>query len=219
MTYKPMLSVERKVIEDILEDAREPATDYMAARKVLRALIDNPSHRRQEGYDEAMGKVVAVLEDQSCGACDGCANGCKLDRESPQVEPATPHQGEPVTKAKPVAKLHAERMTGRDGEYGITAENSKWFNTCRLTGGIFNLYAEQPAPVAEVMPFVEKVIAMLQRFEACVSDGQDVDIDRHWFDVLTHLGLLRRVQRSPAYWEITQLGEDALKTTRFNSPQ
>ena len=55
-----------------------------------------------------------------------------------------------VTKAKPVAMLHAERLTGRDGEYGVTVEDSEWFNTCRLTGGIFNLYAEQPAPVAEV---------------------------------------------------------------------
>ena len=59
-------------------------------------------------------------------------------------------QGEPVAKSKPVAKLHAERLTGKDGEYGITVEDSQWFNTCRLTGGEFNLYAEQPAPVAAV---------------------------------------------------------------------
>lgn len=43
MTNKPMLSVERKVIEDILADAREPGDDYMAARKVLRALLDKPA--------------------------------------------------------------------------------------------------------------------------------------------------------------------------------
>ena len=62
------------------------------------------------------------------------------------------HQGEPVAKHKPVAKLHAERLTGKDGEYGVTVEDSEWFNTCRLTGGTFSLYAEQPAPVAVVMP-------------------------------------------------------------------
>lgn len=206
MTNKPMLSVERKVIEDILADAREPATDYMAARKVLRALLDNPPHTRQEGYGEAMRKVSDLLEKSVT-----CA---KM-----QVEPAAQHQGEPVAKAKPVAKLHAERLTGRDGEYGVTVEDSGWFNTCRLTGGIFNLYAEQPAPVAMALPFAEKVIAKLQRFEACASDGQDVDIGRHWFDLLTQLELLRRVQRSPAYWEMTQQGEDALKATRLNSPQ
>lgn len=55
-------------------------------------------------------------------------------------------------QGEPVAKLHAERLTGKDGEYGITVENSEWLNTCRLTGGVFNLYAEQPAPVAVVLP-------------------------------------------------------------------
>ncbi len=196
MTSKPMLSVERELLQTIVS-----------------------AHPSDRNYRIAKEELHALLDKQSCGACGGCDNGCKLDRESPQAEPAAPHQGEPVTKAKPVAKLHAERLTGRDGEYGVTVEDPEWFNACRLTGGIFNLYAEEPAAVAEVMPFAEKVIAKLQRFEACVSDGQDVDIDRHWFDVLTHLGLLRRVQRSPAYWEITQQGEDALKTTRLNSPQ
>ncbi|WP_053076066.1 hypothetical protein [Pseudomonas weihenstephanensis] len=73
--------------------------------------------------------------------------------ELKSVKPCSPvaqHQGEPVAKAKPVAKLHAERLTGRDGEYGVTVEDSEWSNTCRLTGGIFNLYAEQSEPVAEV---------------------------------------------------------------------
>lgn len=104
-----------------------------------------------------MGKVVAVLEDQSCGACDGCANGCKLDRESPQVEPAAPHQGEPAA-------------VGRVSYIG------NGFVRVRLNGSAplleSPLYAKQPAPVAVVLPFAEKVIAKLQRFEACVSDGQ-----------------------------------------------
>lgn len=42
MSDKAMLSVERQVIEDILADAREPGHHYMAARKVLRALLDKP---------------------------------------------------------------------------------------------------------------------------------------------------------------------------------
>lgn len=81
------------------------------------------------------------------------------------------------------------------------------------------LYAEQPAPVAVVLPFAEEVIAKLQRFEAYASDGQDVDIGRHWFDLLTQLELLRRVQRSPAYWEMTQQGQDVLVATRLNTLQ
>lgn len=81
------------------------------------------------------------------------------------------------------------------------------------------LYAEQPPPVAVGMPFAEKVIAKLCRFDECTSDGQDVDISREWFDTLTHLGLLIRCQRSPAYWEMTKQGQDVLEATRLNTPQ
>ncbi len=71
-----------------------------------------------------------------------------------------------------------------------------------------------PAPVAVVLPpFAEKVISKLQRYQECTDDNQGADIGRHWFDLLTQLGLLNRVQRSPALWEITQQGEDCLDAT------
>ena len=63
-------------------------------------------------------------------------------------------------------------------------------------------------------PFAEKVIRKLERFQECADDGQGADIGRHWFDLLTQLGLLNRVQRSPALWEMTQQGEDALALSR-----
>ena len=63
-------------------------------------------------------------------------------------------------------------------------------------------------------PFVEKVVRKLERFQECADDGQGADIGRHWFDLLTQLGLLNRVQRSPALWEMTQQGEDALELSR-----
>ncbi|EPJ90990.1 hypothetical protein [Pseudomonas psychrophila] len=75
----------------------------------------------------------------------------------------------------------------------------------------------QSGPAA--LPFAKKVISKLRRFEECAGDSQDVDIGRKWFDVLTHLGLLERVQRSPAFWEMTQQGEDALEVVRLNTPQ
>lgn len=61
-------------------------------------------------------------------------------------------------------------------------------------------------------PFAEKVLAKLRRFYDCASDFESggVDIGRHWLDLLTQLGLLNRVQRSPALWEISQQGEDLL---------
>lgn len=64
------------------------------------------------------------------------------------------------------------------------------------------------------LQFADKVIGKLQRFYSCAEDGQDTDIGRHWLDLLTQLGLLNRVQRSPARWEITQQGEDALESVR-----
>ena len=72
-------------------------------------------------------------------------------------------------------------------------------------------------PTADGLPaFAQKVIRKLRRFEACASDGKGADIGRHWFDLLTQLGLLNRVQRSPALWEITQQGEDLLEACRLH---
>jgi hypothetical protein len=68
-------------------------------------------------------------------------------------------------------------------------------------------------------PFAQRVICKLRRFEECTSDGQGADIGRHWFDLLTQLGLLNRVQHSPALWEITQQGEDLLETKTDRSPK
>ncbi|WP_199797941.1 hypothetical protein [Pseudomonas aeruginosa] len=57
------------------------------------------------------------------------------------------------------------------------------------------------------------MLAKLRRFYDCASDFESggVDIGRHWLDLLTQLGLLNRVQRSPAFWEISQQGEDLLE--------
>lgn len=69
----------------------------------------------------------------------------------------------------------------------------------------------------QMHPFAEKVIRKLERFQECADDGQGADIGRHWFDLLIQLGLLNRVQRSPALWEMTQQGEDALELSRKNA--
>lgn len=61
-------------------------------------------------------------------------------------------------------------------------------------------------------PFALKVIEKLQRFFDCAEDFESggVDIGRDWLDTLTHLGLLERVQRSPALWQITEDGDALL---------
>ncbi|MGV8268533.1 hypothetical protein ACV334_39075, partial [Pseudomonas aeruginosa] len=68
----------------------------------------------------------------------------------------------------------------------------------------------QPSPA--LPPFAEKVLAKLRRFYDCAEDFESggVDIGRNWLDLLTQLGLLNRVQRGPAFWEISQQGEDLL---------
>lgn len=62
------------------------------------------------------------------------------------------------------------------------------------------------------LPFADKILGKLRRFNEQVGDPDSggSDIGRHWLDMLTQLGLLNRVQRSPAMWEITAQGEDAL---------
>ncbi|EOZ3002141.1 hypothetical protein ACQQ4Q_005934 [Pseudomonas aeruginosa] len=80
----------------------------------------------------------------------------------------------------------------------------------RLQGWQARAALAQPSPA--LPPFAEKVLAKLRRFYDCASDFESggVDIGRHWLDLLTQLGLLNRVQRSPALWEISQQGEDLL---------
>lgn len=79
-------------------------------------------------------------------------------------------------------------------------------------GGDERAALAQPSPA--LPPFAEKVLAKLRRFNECAEDpgSGGVDIGRHWLDLLTQLGLLNRVQRSPALWEISQQGEDLLGT-------
>lgn len=76
--------------------------------------------------------------------------------------------------------------------------------------------AVQGEPVA-LPPFATKIIEKLRRFDVCAEDGQGADIGRHWLDMLVQLGLLNRVQRSPALWEMAQQGEDVLEG--YTAPQ
>ena len=71
-------------------------------------------------------------------------------------KPIAQPQGKPV----PVMKLEAERLLGTDGEYSVSFVKAGWIDECRKTGGVFYLYAEQPAQAAVVMP--EQLIAAIE---------------------------------------------------------
>lgn len=127
---------------------------------------------------------------------------------------------QPAPQGEPVAWMfkylsHSDSPPYRSFEVTDFHQNPKAPGIAQHTP----LYAEQSAPVAVVLPFADKVASKLRRFVECTDDGQGADIGRHWFDVLTHLGLLNRVQRSPALWELTQQGEDCLEVARLNTPQ
>jgi len=64
----------------------------------------------------------------------------------------------------------------------------------------------------ELPDFAKRILAKLTRFheQAEDSDSGGTDIGTHWLEMLTMLGLLNRVQRSPARWEVSQQGEDLL---------
>lgn len=145
----------------------------------LRALLEAESvacaQSQVEGKRERFEKWVIATKHPVYGFLDGRSLSRGDDRTGYADEyvqglwvaylafGASLPQGEPVPKSKPVAKLHAERLTGRDGEYGITVEDSQWFNTCRLTGGEFYLYAEQPAPGAVVLDEKDEFVTWVRR--------------------------------------------------------
>ena len=199
MTNKQMLSVQRELLESCWSALMQKGQVIKALE--LRALLDKPEYPRINIVKAHAHTCACVFGDS--GVCD-C--GAVVDGVAVEVKPAAQHQGEPVM---PGSEEFSHMST-----IELRGYHAGWHAACMQ-----NRSAEQPASVAMALPFAEKVIAKLQRFEACASDGQDVDIGRHWFDLLTQLELLRRVQRSPAYWEMTQQGEDALKATRLNSPQ
>ncbi|WP_069865495.1 hypothetical protein [Pseudomonas citronellolis] len=124
-----------------------------------------------------------------------------------------------------IARVHPEQAEGAPGERDEYTEFKGWLEREKPAGCVGDmergwmaraaLAQSSPAPesAAVLPPFAEKVLAKLRRFYDCASDFESggVDIGRHWLDLLTQLGLLNRVQRSPALWEISQQGEDLLE--------
>lgn len=145
MDYRP---------EELGSPETEPAAQPQGAVERLRGVVNEweTKWQHEAGQTGLLRAQLASRDALLREVTDKCNVGFAMRERllaaiSTSAKPKP--RGESVVKAKPVAKLHAERLTGRDGEYGITVEDSQWFNTCRLTGGVFNLYAEQPAPVTQ----------------------------------------------------------------------
>lgn len=91
-------------------------------------------------------------------------------------------------------------------------------NTCgaQAPDTVWNRRAQQPSAQETIPPALREVVRKIQRFaeicEDCDADG--VDFSREWFDALVTIGLLERVQRSPALWEMTSAGESLIRQSQ-----
>lgn len=122
MTNKPMLSVERDLIERAVQ-AIINTSQMQPALNELHALLDKPDECRCKRY----GK-------------DNPHWPCPV-----HADPAAQHQGEPVA----ICRLWNE---GGSGE----RTSVEFINGPCADGTL--LYAEQPAPVAVVMPDLNKIV-------------------------------------------------------------
>lgn len=70
----------------------------------------------------------------------------------------------------------------------------------------------EPVQAGKLPDGLALVVEKLERFQECSEDSGagGCDIGREWFDALTTIGLLRRVQRSPGLWEMTASGSAML---------
>lgn len=201
MTNKPMLSVEREVIEKSLRDALTIRFDTDSHVTKLRALLDKPpAVRHNNVMPDWLKERFSEIEDDAM-SLSGCAVFTQMRTKAQAYFEMTGGEISPVACV----------ISFQDG-----VKEPEILSWNQLPAGEHRLYAEPPEPVAVLMPFAEKVIRKLQRFGECASDNQGADIGRHWFDLLTQLGLLNRVQRSPALWEMTQQGEDVLEVARLS---
>lgn len=199
--------------------------------KELRALLD--AERCTSDFESWWAETGEQLTKHEVGLKDlmQCAYeaspAAQPQGEVERLRAALSTSAEPKTRGEPVAWMfkylsHSDSPPYRSFEVTDLHQNPKAPGIEQHTA----LYAEQPEPshsvdanemgAKVVLPFAEKVIRKLQRYQECTDDGQGADIGRHWFDLLTQLRLLNRVQRSPALWEITQQGEDALEVAKLN---
>lgn len=104
------------------------------------------------------------------------------------------------------ARLRDELTKGQEPVYCVVTEegtyehHKEWVPNADCFVLYTRPFVSAPAGVQDVIR--EK----LARFQECADDNEGADIGREWFDALATIGLLTRVQRSPAMWEMTEAG-------------
>ncbi|NWC11968.1 hypothetical protein HX776_24590 [Pseudomonas agarici] len=133
MSNQTIGGVPRELLERILSYAWFPSTEVsvfdlrLIDREQLRALLDAPACKACNDT----GKMHEPGQDP--GSCAACFE-----------EPAAQPQGEPVARVE----------IGADRDAVMTITDDNWLRSlkARVVHQIVPLYAEQPAPVAVVMP-------------------------------------------------------------------
>lgn len=222
MTNKPMLSVELPMTErqecDLMRfyDTCEDSQPYDVPKDRMKSLarlglVRSLGFSRYEFTDigcAAIEKLRAFLDKQSCGACGGCHNGCKLDRESPPIEPAAQHQGEPVAWVIQWGSV----IPGFRGHREVVLKDPS-----PLDAEITPLYAEQPAPVAVVMPERSRLRDLI----AEAIGGDTYDCTRVWsawgVGTMSDDDFVPVVEQDERLYEIAD--SVLAEVTRLNTPQ
>lgn len=189
------VSVPVELLKRIANDDEGLAT--LADFEELRALL--ASHYR---YVDEMNKQCVNCP----GATDHSTAECPI----------------PPERAAFMEQYPAAKSLGWDGAQFVAARNSQWQqNACEQLNLLWQCWkrARASLPVgvpAEFRKVADKILANLIRFADCAEDFEagGVDIGRDWLDTLTHLGLLERVQRSPALWQATDEADAIIDAQR-----
>ena len=155
MTNKPMLSVERGLLEDVLRQLETGSVSFVAARKV-RALLDRPpAVRHNNVMPDWLKERFSEIEDDAMSL-----SGCSV-----------------FTQMRTKAQVYFE-MTGRERSpvacviaFREGVKEPEILSWNQMPVGEHLLYAEQPAPVAVMMPDVDDLSQIIRKVDGSHNLG------------------------------------------------
>ena len=151
MTNKPMLSVERELLERV--SATKNMIEFLEAMDELRALLDKPEYPRVEIVKAHTHTCACVVGDSGVCDCGAVVNGVCV-----KVEPAAQHQGYPVNRlsysqgdlryvngwndacshweVRSAPEAHESECTSCDGSGEYTDAIGDWRGYCTCPAGV-----------------------------------------------------------------------------------
>lgn len=213
-----------------LEDIAEPVSKYLSVGEAswINTAI-GMLRKTAEGKSDSINEIVReVCEREPYGdyhedAVCLSVSDLRLILETRLDYAAMKRREAESVPSDDVIKLVYKLRTLVKADSGASASRESYEAACNaedaLISAIRSLASPPSQPSTGVPDGLAIVIEKLWRFFDCAEDEESggCNIGRHWFDALTTIGLLERVQRSPAIWEITPRGE-ALLAAATRSP-